>query len=243
MARSSLPGLSVSELPVSKNKRRKFEHTSSDAVELVSDSDHVGAAADTSPFRTVDNTVRLPRRRKGSSASKSPSNARHESDVDSKAARRQASESPDELSLASAVGHKSSAAHRNILSTIDIHSLRSPKSAGRSYDLVGINLPGEGRFYPSPNLKLKHNRFLQKYEIWEGAEAVSFDSSPTSLDPRKVIKIFPEEDGTKLRVVGSKQETQGNLLDIEFASSEDLEHLVMQLSEASNIKPLRGLTG
>ena len=98
-----------------------------------------------------------------------------------------------------------------------------------SVALAAISLPGN--LYKNDDLGLVYDQKQGEYYIKERGVRICATHSSLRILPQKLIKIFWENTGVRIRLESSRSGTEDNVLDLELASEHDVLDLLYRLQE------------
>ena len=110
---------------------------------------------------------------------------------------------------------------------------KSPWSVG----LAAISLPGN--LVKNEDLGLVYDEKQKAYCIQMRGSRYRSTHSSLRIQPQKLIKVFWENAGSKVRFESSRNGTEDNVLDLEVSSERDLQALLQRL-QISDSFPIRG---
>ena len=105
-----------------------------------------------------------------------------------------------------------------------------------SVSLAGISLPG--LLYKNEDLGLVYDEKEKEYHIRERGERIHSLYSSLRIQPTKLMKIWWEKNGVRLRLESSRSGAEDNVLDLEFASERDVQDLLRRVQNVQNSKAL-----
>lgn len=96
-----------------------------------------------------------------------------------------------------------------------------------SVTLAAISLPGT--LYKNEDLGLVYDEKEKEYHIRERGERIHSLYSSLRIQPPKLMKIWWERNGVRVRLESSRSGAEDNVLDLEFASERDVQDLLCRL--------------
>ena len=118
---------------------------------------------------------------------------------------------------------------RSVRKPTRIQEVRPPYSL----DIAAINLPGNDMDYRDDNLGLVHDESQNCYVVIREAKQLTIADSVFIIDPKKLLKVFFEEDGRRIRFQSARKEDEDNILDIEIAKEKDKQEFLTSLQANS----------
>ena len=221
-AREKSPGLAQKFVAADGTRRGSDVNASSDADELQSAPTTVGQNADPDAVFTTKDM-----------RSNSPS--KHSSST------LKATSSTDDLPVVAPMAPSiiksdflnSNAKRRNDGRPSRLVTLDQESKRPWSVTLAAISLPGT--LYKNEDLGLVYDEREKEYHIRERGERIHSLYSSLRIQPTKLMKVWWEKNGVKVRLESSRSGAEDNVLDLEFASERDVLDLLRRLQNSKTL--------